>query len=521
MTKRRDTFLDKIVKKDYNNDLEEVLAKKHFNEEVKNLLLDSLYKTENAYKDYEIVKKNTLTLDEYTKNIIQAVKKSCDEIELIKPRLGDKPTYTIDKDNKKISCFPSGKLLLYAISKIQKYTDIIKTEPDFINYALTEMLNKGNCINNIEPIRDFNGFSWSDSNSDIEDYYCNLIYQDLIILSNNKLINEWINNNDNMIDYMELFTEDLEKKYGKKYQKEIVQLLKIISILMEFNGNDLYKRKLTERKKIVQDELTAMKDKVQYIEDISKYKKRIIEEIRKIDITLNDKEKLTLEYESRNKDLPLQKKIFSKKVLKKILTEEREAYCKELKECNNRINSKTFVIIKTKYEYEFEYLKLLECEDIEKEIEKYIILLQKRTLQAIKYRIKKANNREEINRIIYELRYFNLIPVDKKKKISDISKLKKMITTTQTEAIARAYELKSLNDIYKDKTNNIKILKHLFNLRIIKLEDVGYKILKEKDGFYIQFFDDDVLDEKIKLDFSITKEELKIRFNKKIKVFDL
>ena len=51
MTKRKEKLLDKFVKKDYNNDLEEILAKKHFKEEVKNLLLDSLYKTENAYKD--------------------------------------------------------------------------------------------------------------------------------------------------------------------------------------------------------------------------------------------------------------------------------------------------------------------------------------------------------------------------------------------------------------------------------------------------------------------------------------
>ena len=521
MTKRKETLLDKIVKKDYNNDLEEILSKKHFKEEVKNLLLDSLYKTENAYKDYEMVKKNVPTVDEYIKNIIQCVKKRCDDIELTKPKYGEKPTFSIDKENKKIICFPSAKLILYALAKIQKYDDIVKVEPDFINYALTDLLNKGNCINSIEPIRDFNGFSWSPASYDIYDYYSNLIYQDLNILCENKLLEEWIDNNDNMIDYMELFEEDLEKRYGKKYKKEILEILKAISILIAINNNKTYKEEIHKRKKTTQKELNAMNNKIKYLEDISEYKKKILKLIRKIDIILNDKERLAKEYEKRNKDLPLSQKIFSKNVLKKILSNEREEYLLELKKCNDKMNSKNFLKLRQKYEYELTYLKLSDIKEIEEEILKLIVLLQKRTLQAIKLKIKNVVSREEINKIIYEIRYFNLIPIDNNTRIRDITKLKKMMTAVQTEAFAKAYELKSLKELYKDRTQNINILKNIFNLKIIKLEDISYKILKEKDGFYIQFFDDDVLDEKIKLDTEIKKGDLKIRFNKKIKLFDL
>ena len=521
MAKRKEKLLDKIVKKDYNNDLEEVLAKKRFSEEAKNLLLDSLYKTENAYRDYETVKKNVPTIEEYIKNIIQSVKTSCDEIQIIKPKIGEKPYYSVDKENKKIICFPSAKEILYAISKIQKYDDIIKQEPEFINYALTDILNIGNCINSIEPIRDFNGFSWSVSNSDIEDYYCNLIYQDLNILSSYKLIEEWIDNNDDLIDYMDLFKEELEKKYGKKYQKEIVEILKTVSILIELNKNKTYKSEISKRKKEIQIELDAMKDKIKYLENISKYQKKIINKIRKIDITLNDKEKLLKEYEKRNKDLPLQKKIFSKRVLKTILAKEREECLLELKICNDKMNPKKFVKVKKEYEYELKYLNLVECKDIKEKLDSVMILLQKRVLQAIKLKIKNASNREEINKMVYELRYFNLIPINSKTKLGDVSKLKKMFTTAKTEAISKAYELKSFNNIFKDKTKNFNILKYIFDLKIIRLEDVGFEILKEKDGFFVQFFDDDVLDEKIKIDTQINKADLKIRFNKKIKVFDL
>ena len=84
MAIRKEKILDKLVKKDYNNDLEEVLTKKAFSEEAKNLLLDSLYKTENAYRDYETVKINVPTIDEYIQNIIQSVSKSCNNIKKIK-----------------------------------------------------------------------------------------------------------------------------------------------------------------------------------------------------------------------------------------------------------------------------------------------------------------------------------------------------------------------------------------------------------------------------------------------------
>jgi len=517
----REKLIDKFVKKDYNNDLEEVLAKKNYSEEVKNLLQDSLYKTENAYKDYETVKKNVISIEDYIKNIINAVKQSCDEIDLIKPKIGQKETFSIDKENKKIVCFPSPKQLLYAINKIRKFEDIIRIEPEFLNISLTNMINLGNTITAIEPIRDFNGFAWSASISNIENYYYNLIYQDLIILSNNKLIDEWVNKNDEMVDYLDLFKEDLEKKYGKKYQKEILELLKKISILLEMNRNRLYKKELKKEKKEVEEELEAMQDKLKYLGDISILKKNIEKNIKEIDIILNDKEKLTKEYEKRNKDLPLEQKIFSKKVLKRILANEREDYILELRKYNDKINCRNFSKYKKKYEYEAQYLNLVEIKDIENEIFKSIMFFQKRILQAFKFKIKNATSRDEITKIIYELRYFNLMPVNEKSRICDVTNIKKMLIATKCAAIEKAYELKDFKDIFKDKTKNINVLKYLFNLKIIRLEDVGFKLIKEDDNIFVQFYDDDVLDEKYKIDTQIESRELKIRFNKKVKVFDL
>ena len=58
MQKRKDILIDKIVKKDYNNELEKILEQKDFDENVKNLLLGILYKLDISYKDYQKVKRN-------------------------------------------------------------------------------------------------------------------------------------------------------------------------------------------------------------------------------------------------------------------------------------------------------------------------------------------------------------------------------------------------------------------------------------------------------------------------------
>ena len=60
MITKKKKFGYKLKNINYNNKLEQVLSKKMFKEDVKNLLLDSLYKIETSYSDYSTVKKNVL-----------------------------------------------------------------------------------------------------------------------------------------------------------------------------------------------------------------------------------------------------------------------------------------------------------------------------------------------------------------------------------------------------------------------------------------------------------------------------
>ena len=68
----------------------------------------------------------------------------------------------------------------------------------------------------------------------------------------------------------------------------------------------------------------------------------------------------------------------------------------------------------------------------------------------------------------------------------------------------------------------MEILKNIFSLRIMELEELYMKITKEKDKFYLQLFDENIFEEKIELleMQSLDKKDLDIKLNKKIKIFN-
>lgn len=520
MTKK-EKLIDKFVKKDYNNDLEEVLAKKNFEEEVKNLLLDIMYKIETSYNDYEMVKKNVLTKEDYIKNIIKNIKDNCESIELFRPDENSKKSFIVDKEKKQIMCYPILRKLLYSLAKIQKSDDIIKLEPEILNKTLTNMINVGNNINTVEPLRDFNGYAWSISRIDIENFLYNIIYQDLIILAGNKGMDEWANTHNDMVDYLDLFKDFIEKQYDKKLAKEIYELLKIISVYLEILFNPSFKDEIIQRREYVINEINKMENKAKYLDDLSKEKKQILKEIRNIDIILNNKNKLDEEYINRNKDLPLEEKIFSKRILAKKMKEERENHLEIYEELNNKMNHKNFLKTQKDLIYEVKYIELVETKNIEKAVLDKIILLQKRVIKALKYKIKKATTRENITRIIYEIRYFSQIPISMNENIGQNPKLVNLFENVEKDAIQKAYELKGFNELSKNENINFEILKYMFSLEVIKLEEVSLKIIKEKEEVFVQFYDDDIIDKKFKINIDIQKNDLKIRFNKKIRIFDL
>lgn len=527
MQKKTDKFFDKIVKKNYNNELEEVLEKKYFDENVKNLLLTILYKIETAYKDYELVKQNVESKEEFIEGIIKNIELNCEEIKLVRPHseeckiIGDK-TFLVEKNKKRIICYPIERKLLYSISKISKNKKIIKDKYFLINKTLSNLINVGNNIDTVEPMRDFNGYSWSTTSREIESIKHNLIYQNLRILVGYKFLNDWINNNEYIIDYMELFQNKLEEKYGEEIEKDFIETIKKLSILIDIKFDKKSKEDIKKIKKEVEKSLEQINNNNEFIIEATNKKRELTQEIKHIDETVNNRHMLQEEYEKRNENLELEQKIFSIRILSQMMLKEREEKIEKIEKINELLNPIKFVKYKKKLEEKEKYLVLIDTKDIEKDINDLTIKLQKIFLKCFKRKISKIETKQDVIKAIYEFRYYCMLPYDEEKDINQLELIEKELDEIGKTIIKQAHKLKVIEQFSKDENIDYKLLKNIFNIRVINLEELNIKLEKEKEKYYIQLFDENAFEEKVEIQDmgNINKKDLEIKLNKKTKIFN-
>ena len=525
--KNNEKLLEKIVKKDYNNELEEILEKKMFKENVKSNLLSMLYKIEAAYQDYVTVKQDVETKEEFIQDLIDNIEKNCNEISFIKlnseqSKMMGNRTFLIDKKNKRIICYPIERKILYAISKISKHDKIIKDKYFLIDKTLSNLINVGKNIEEVEPLRDFNGYSWTSLPREIESVEHNLVYQNLRIIVGHDFLNNWVKNKEFIIDYMENFEEKLEEKYGNSIKEKLIENLKTISILLEIKFEPKSKQKILKLKKETEEKLVKMQDNKLLVEKVTEEKRKLTKEIKKIDETLNNKELLQQEYIKRNEELELEEKIFSIRILSKMMADERHKKIERIEKLNNILNPQKFVKYKKELEDKEKYLKVVETDNLQQEIDKHIFELQKIFLECYQNKIEKAEDKQEITKLIYEFRYYNLLAITGEKQIYQNEKLKSRLEQVGKQLIKKATIHKVIENYAKDEDINYEIVKNIFYIRSINLEQVYIKLIKEKENFFVQVFDDNAVEEKTKLD-KITnenKKELGIKLNKKMKVFN-
>lgn len=508
---KKNNFLTKFVKKDYNNKLEEVLSKKNFSEEIKNTLLSMFYKIENGYKDYKTVKKETYEKNEYIEKIINIIDKDCNKMEFIK---NDNAEEIVNKEKKEIICLPIENKILYCIAKIQKRNIVVKYNDENIEEALSFMLNTGNNINIVEPLRDFNGFSWNIIEKDIEDINYNLLYQNIIFLMGNKFADKWVNNYEPLVDYFDLFQSKIEKKYGKKLKEDIVKSITRISLKLKATYDVNFENEILKKSDDMEKQYTEINDKENYIKKISKIKKQKEKEIMKLDKIMNDKNLLVEEYEKRNKKLPLEKKIFSIRVLKNQFKRERENIIKEIEDCNNLINPKYYLENKRIIEKNFKYFNKIDNLDIKSEI----IKLQKEIIKCMYIEMQKIEEKNELINFIYKYRYYNLLLIDDKTSIYQQKELKTPMKTLTENMIKKAIELKTINTIVKDEEINYNITKKILLTKIISLEDIRLKPFIENEKIVVTIYDEEIIENQIELK-KIDKKNLKIKLGKKTKLF--
>lgn len=268
---KKDRIFSKLNIKDYTNRLEKILEKKKFSLDTRNLLLSMLYKIENGYADYAKAKVNVPNKNDFIEHIFTIIQNNCNEIivaefnsEASKILKDKKVQYIIDKNQGKIIAFANELLVLKCILEMEEYPVCVSQEKQILQFSISEMLMQGNRINQEEVIRDFNGWSWDIMVKDISDININVVFQTLLYLTGNKFIEEWMKNDSNLADYLELLQSYLKDNYGDKIAQNFITLFCKIAI-------DNAIRKNQDQYELWQNKLDTMEEEFSKLQNKTKY----------------------------------------------------------------------------------------------------------------------------------------------------------------------------------------------------------------------------------------------------------
>ncbi len=482
--------------RDYNNELEKILENKLFSYDVKNLLLSMLYKIENSYKDYEAVKVEVPSKREYIENILRIIKEKTIKIFLVKSGTPEgeeleknKLLYKIDKENGEIVCFQNEIIMLTALYKLDETDDKVFVPYEYIKEPLNKLINTGKLDSMVEVLRDFNGWSWNLMLKEIKDLDYNFVYESALLLDAKKHIESK--------DYQDL--KNMVMKFAmKKY------------LMAEENSE--YKDKIEETKKSKQEKLKQFENKKEFVSQVTEEKKECTKQIERIDRMLNDNELLKKEYYERNSKLPNKDKIFSVSYLVRILVDEREKLLDKIDDCNKIILPKEFINQKTIIEKEANFLDSLQGnitnEDKLEIAEEFLKIAEKQITRATE------ETKQELIKWMYKIRYYRFIPIDKESFVKDVVKLEDKFERIIKLIIKKAQEFK-IWEVFTENTElTYRILKEVFNTKIIYLQNINFQCRNEGKTLYIEIYDDNIIESAVK--FGVEGE---VKIKKKIKLF--
>lgn len=518
-------LFSKLNSRDYNNQLEKILESKDFSINVKNLLLSMLYKIESGYKDYSIVKRVVHDRKTYIEDILRIIKDKCEKIIILeddskeaKELEEDKRKFYINElENTIYLMYPNESLLLYTLYKIDDKQIFLDEKYNLIRNALSNLLNAGEDINNIEVLRDFNGWNWNILNREIPEITTNLIYQNLIYLLGIDFLKKLMQTEE-IVDYIKLIQEELNSIYGEENAKEILNKIYKISIIICTEKNETEKRRLLEEREILEKELERLKDKINLSNEISNIKKASLKKIKEIDNILNDKKLLEKEYEKRNAKRATYNKIFSISHLTEILNKERKKELKIIEENNLLLDPKHYVQTINNLERQLELLEDIGYDKQDENKFKYLINLEKIFIKCMYIKIQDVTQKEEIINLLYMLRYYNLIFITEREQIKDTEELKGDLVTIEKVLIKKAYDLKVLNIITNEKEVNNEIIINILKTKIISLENIAIELKQNGESLEVNIYDGDVFEKTIIIP-KFDKKNVQMKFGKIQRIF--
>lgn len=539
-----------IMKDDYIYEVEKVLEKKKITNEIKSLVMDTLFKIEETYPNYKRVKVDVLEKKEYINQIIRALK-MVENIEVMymqeKDVLKCVTKTMVDKNDNgyyDITIYQNNLSLLYALQTI------IHEEYGGNEIACSDtfdtILKYGGIYSDIEILRDFSGWNWNRNNIKNINIYHDIIYKNLLlILGIDKIIE--LKKTKQCIYFMKKY---LLKKYKNKNVEKLIDIIKEITFVM---GSEEERNLELEANKKIIDMYMAMKDVRKFTQTVNEEKKKNNKLLAKYDKILNSHKVLEREYEEYLKNIEEKEEKPSKTLLnldkminalesneeenigkiEKVETEDIERFSIEIFEKRKKIYNKNLELSKIgNPENYVQHKKLLEdkirhilnyekvkgnSKKEEELLENLVLEFQKIVYDMLEDRIEVLYTNEEVIDEIYRQRYIRYQNVSKDKYIYQISDLYQKMDKILHLIVAKAMKFEVLEKVSEEENTNYAAVSPALKTEILFLEDVKVSIYTGKTTL-LCIYDGNVLIKEIEL-FDVDPKLISIPTKKKIKLF--
>ena len=539
-----------IIKNDYIYEIEKILEKKGITNEIKSLVMDTLFKIEETYPNYKRIKVDVLEKRDYIREIVVALKK-VDNIYIMNMQEKDILKCVTDTKIEKnargyydIQIYHNNLSLLYALQTIINEEYGINEQP--CSSSFDKILKIGGIYSNIEILRDFSGWNWNRNKIKNFNIYYDIIYKNLLlILGIDKMIE--LKKTRQCIHFMKKY---LVKKYKNDNVEKLMEILK--EIVFVISSEEEKKLEIEANKKII-DMYMAMKDIKKFMQKVNEEKKKNNKLIAEYDKILNSHNVLEREYneylkaieKSKNEDssngslnidsiidiLDIEEddigKIDKEEIKNielfsiQIFEKRKKVYNKNL-ELSKIGNPENYVehkrILEEKIKYILNYEKVKgETKKEEELLENLMIEYQKIVYDMLEDRIEAIYTNEEVIDEIYRQRYIRYQNVLKDKYIYQISDLYQKMDKILHLIVAKAMKFDVLERVSEEENTNYAAVSPALKTEVLSLEEVKVAIYTGKTTL-LCIYDGNVLIKEIEL-FDVDPKLISIPTKKKIKLF--
>ena len=402
--------------------------------------------------------------------------------------------------------------MYFALLNLQDNKYKIEKEYLVFQKPIEKLLNSGYITDLEEIIRDFDGWAWNISKSDIPNFTYNLVYQNLKIIVGEKFLKDSIN-----VPNKANFLDRLEKKIDNictddEISEAIKEGIYLVSLLEYIKDNP------TEKEKVVLEKtFNKINNKKEYIQKIANKKKLITKQIKGIDGILSSNIEIKKQFKEVNNKRSEEEKIPTVKEYIEKLKEKRKVLLRNLKQYSNLMKPMNYVKNKYRIKRIYDLVNMIDFnKDLNKQKELIVEELQISFLKALQKKLSRVEIKKRVLDYIYILRYYKYIYINNKTQIKNVKNIKEQLEITEKYLITRACNNKLINIFSNNIEKNYEIISKILDSNIIDLDELNIEFKKKDGKILLNIYDDNMIDKTIEYDET---EDINIKYGKKIKLF--